>query len=50
MKADAAYLKESIQAPNAKSAKGFPPGYMPPYQMSEKEVDSLVLYIQSLSK
>ncbi|MGC6457356.1 MAG: c-type cytochrome [Akkermansiaceae bacterium] len=50
VKADAAYLKESIQAPNAKTAKGFPPGYMPPYQMSEKEVDSLVLYIQSLSK
>lgn len=50
VKADAAYLKESIQAPNAKTAKGFPPGYMPPYKLSDKEIESLVLYIQSLSK
>lgn len=48
--ADAAYLKESVQAPNAKTAKGFPPGYMPPYKLSKSEVDSLVLYIQSLAK
>lgn len=50
VKADAAYLKESILSPNAKTAKGFPPGYMPPYQLNEQEVDSLVLYLQSLSK
>jgi len=48
--ADASYLRESIQKPNAKTAKGFPPGYMPPYQLKDKEVESLVLYIQSLSK
>lgn len=48
--ADRTYLKESIQAPNAKTAKDYPPGYMPPYQLNEKEVDSLVLYIQSISK
>lgn len=48
--ADAAYLKESIKDPNAKTAKGFPPGYMPPYQLKDKEIDSLVLYIQSLAK
>lgn len=48
--ADAAYLTESIKNPNAKTAKGFPPGYMPPYQLKAKEVESLVLYIQSLAK
>ena len=48
--ADAGYLKESIQAPNAKTAKGFPPGYMPPYQLTRTEVDSLVLYLQSLAQ
>jgi cytochrome c551/c552 len=48
--ADAAYLTESIKVPNAKTAKGFPPGYMPPYQLKDKEIESLVLYIQSLAK
>ncbi len=48
--ADSSYLKESLKVPNAKTAKGFPPGYMPPYQLQDKEIDSLVLYIQSLSK
>jgi len=48
--ADEAYLKESITEPNAKTAEGFPPGYMPPYQLKDKEIDSLVLYIQSLAK
>lgn len=48
--ADAAYLAESIKVPNAKTAKGFPPGYMPPYQLKDKEIESLVLYIQSLAK
>lgn len=44
------YLRESISDPNAKTAKGFPPGYMPPYQLKKEEVESLVLYIQSLAK
>ena len=48
--ADTAYLTESIKSPNAKTVKGFPPGYMPPYQLEDKEVESLVLYIQSLAK
>jgi hypothetical protein len=43
------YLRESIVTPNAKTAKGFPPNYMPPYQLKPLEVDSLVLYIQSLA-
>ena len=50
VRADAAYLIESIENPNAKTAKGFPPGYMPPYQLKDKEIKSLVLYIQSLAK
>lgn len=48
--ADEAYLKESIAKPNARTAKGFPPGYMPPYKLNEKEVESLVLYLKSLAK
>lgn len=46
--ADAAYLLESITEPNAKIAKGYPPNYMPPFKLPEKELASLVLYIQSL--
>ncbi|WP_411846918.1 cytochrome c [Roseibacillus persicicus] len=45
--ADEAYLRESILAPNAKTAKGFPPNYMPPYQLNEKELDSVILFIKS---
>ncbi|YCM42214.1 cytochrome c [Verrucomicrobiaceae bacterium 227] len=47
--ADEAYVRESILTPNARTAKGFPPNYMPPYQLKPLEVDSLVLYIQSLA-
>ncbi|MGJ8724490.1 MAG: c-type cytochrome [Roseibacillus sp.] len=46
--ADESYLKESILSPNAKTAKGFPPNYMPPYQLKDKELQSLILYIKSL--
>lgn len=48
IKADEAYIRESILKPNAKTAKGFPPNYMPPYELKPIEVDALVLYIQSL--
>ena len=48
--ADAAYLRESILEPNAKTAQGFPPNYMPPYPLKDKEVESLVLFIQNLPK
>lgn len=47
--ADAAYVRESITAPNAKTAQGFPPNYMPPYQLKKEEVDSLILYIETLA-
>lgn len=44
---DSAYLLESIREPNAKISKGYPPNYMPPFKLPEKELASLVLYIQS---
>lgn len=47
--ADEAYLRESILEPNAKTAKGYPPNYMPPYQMKDKEMASVILYLKSLS-
>ena len=50
IKADAAYLLESIKDPNAKVAKNFPPNYMPPYKLSDPEYQSLVLFIQSIEK
>lgn len=50
VKADSTYILESIKNPNAKTAKGFPPNYMPPYQLSEPEYGSLNLYIQSVAK
>ncbi|MGE9267839.1 MAG: c-type cytochrome [Verrucomicrobiales bacterium] len=50
VKADAAYLLESIKDPNALTAKGFPPNYMPPYKLKELEYESLVLFIQSVAK
>ncbi|QJE95345.1 c-type cytochrome [Luteolibacter luteus] len=48
--ADREYLLESIKNPNAKIAKGYPPNYMPPFGIPDVEYDSLVLFIQSLSK
>ncbi len=48
VKADDAYLRESIKDPNARTAEGFPPNYMPPYPLKDKEVESLVLFIKSL--
>ena len=47
-KADENYLRESILKPAAKSVKGFPVGMMPPYQLDDKQVDSLILFIKSL--
>ncbi|MBI2374905.1 MAG: cytochrome c [Deltaproteobacteria bacterium] len=44
---DDAYLKESLLQPMAKVVNGFPP-VMPPLPLSDIEVDSLVLYIQTL--
>ncbi len=49
-KADAAYILESIKAPGAKTVKGFPPNYMPPYVLKDLEYQSLVLFIESVAK
>jgi len=49
--ADAAYLKESITAPNAKIAKGFAANIMPATfgtQLKPEQIDQIVAYIQSL--
>lgn len=50
IEADKAYLFESIKNPNAKIAKGYPPNYMPPFQLKDVEIDSLVLFLQSIGK
>ncbi|MEM1297279.1 MAG: cytochrome c, partial [Verrucomicrobiota bacterium] len=46
--ADEDYLRESIVNPAAKSVPGYPVGMMPAYPLGDKQVDSLILYIQSL--
>lgn len=50
VKADEAYILESIKNPGAKTAKGFPPNYMPPYVLKDLEYQSLVLFIESVAK
>jgi mono/diheme cytochrome c family protein len=50
IKADDSYILESIKTPGVKTAKGFPPNYMPPYQLSEPEYGSLNLFIKSVVK
>lgn len=51
VKADDAYLMESIKDPNAKVVKGFPAGAMPPYGsiLSDQNIDDLIAYIRSLA-
>lgn len=44
---DLAYLKESIAAPMAKIVNGFPPA-MPPMVLTDLEVESIALYMQTL--
>ncbi|MEW5741790.1 MAG: c-type cytochrome [Myxococcota bacterium] len=44
---DAAYFKESILQPMAKTVNGYPPA-MPPQQLSDIEIESLALYVQTL--
>lgn len=45
--ADDAYIRESILAPNKKVVEGFPPNYMPVFNLPKNEVDSLLLYIKT---
>ena len=51
VKADEAYLKESILTPNAKVAKGFGPNVMPATfgsTLKPEQVDQIIAYIKSL--
>lgn len=50
VKADRDYLMESIKMPGAKTAKDFPPNYMPPYILKDLEYESLILFIESVAK
>ncbi|QTN33624.1 cytochrome c [Akkermansiaceae bacterium] len=50
VKADKEYIIESIKAPAAKTVKGFPPNYMPPYALKDLEYESLFLFIESIAK
>ena len=46
--ADADYLVRSIKQPNAQYVKDYPAGMMPAYTFSDLQIESLVLYIQTL--
>jgi mono/diheme cytochrome c family protein len=47
---DETYIRESIVAPGAKKTQGYETGVMQPYDyLSDTEIESLVLYIKSLS-
>ena len=48
--ADDAYIKESINDPNAKVVESYPENYMPVFKMNPKEVESLLLFIKTLKK
>ena len=51
MKADEAYLKESILNTNAKIAKGFLPNLMPATfgtQLKAEEIEQVIAYIKSV--
>lgn len=48
IKVDAAYLKESILNPNASVIEGYS-AIMPPYQLSDAEIDALIAFTKSLS-
>jgi cytochrome c oxidase subunit II len=49
VKADAAYITESILAPNAKVVEGYPPA-MPSFQgqLKQDQIDALIAYIKTL--
>ena len=47
---DEDYIRESIMNPSAKKTEGYEQGFMAPYDyLSKTEIESLVLYIKSLS-
>ncbi|MEJ2500801.1 MAG: cytochrome c, partial [Campylobacterales bacterium] len=48
--ADEAYLKRSVETPNADVVEGFPPGLMPQFgkMLSPDEVEALVTYLKGV--
>ncbi|MCE9619594.1 MAG: urate hydroxylase PuuD [Planctomycetes bacterium] len=44
--ADEAYLRESIERPQAKIVRGFPPT-MPPVSLTKEQLDSLIAYLKT---
>ncbi len=44
---DEAYIKESIRSPKARIVDGYPPT-MPPFNLSDKEVDAIVAYLKEI--
>jgi cytochrome c oxidase subunit II len=48
VKADEAYLTESIKSPQAKIVKGFESQKMPTYPFTDEEIANIVAYIKTL--
>ena len=48
VKADEAYLTESIKDPNAKIVAGFPANVMPHFTLTDQQIQSIVAYIEAL--
>ena len=50
VKADEAYIKESVFAPNAKVVDGFPSNVMQPYKgvLTDKDVDLIIEYLKKI--
>jgi cytochrome c oxidase subunit II len=48
VKADEAYITESIQDPNAKIVAGFPANVMPQFNLTDQQIKSIVAYIETL--
>ncbi|MGH8582852.1 MAG: c-type cytochrome [Gammaproteobacteria bacterium] len=46
---DETYIRQSIANPNAKVVKGYSP-MMPPYQLSDEELNALLAYIRTLTQ
>jgi cytochrome c oxidase subunit II len=46
--ADENYIRESILKPEAKKVAGFSNAVMPPFVMSDKKIEALIMYIKSL--
>lgn len=46
--ADENYIKESILKPTSKIVKGYENGNMPPYTLSDRQIDALIAYMKTL--